>query len=162
HRGGSPRAAPPPPGAQAGATAPPARARARLEQTPYRVPPREDLVLHVDARPVGHAREARVQRRHPALGAGAELALVDEILLGMATPREEHRGADGASLRGEGRALLQEAAEWGEARAGADHDDGRGGVVRETECRARVLDERLHHAALAVPRQVIGAHAFER
>ena len=58
-----------------------------------------------------------MEPRHAPLGEAAQLVLVDEVLLGMPAAEEEQRGPDPVASGAQRRALLEEAAERGEARA---------------------------------------------
>ena len=85
-------------------------------------------------------------QRARGLHAG-ELVLVEEIAI-AALVAEEQPVAPGCFAR---HAFVQEGAERRDAGAGTDHDDGHGGIGRQTEV-LRLLDEDVH--------RVSGAHAL--
>ncbi len=68
---------------------------------------------------------------------GLELVLVEEVERAALLAEEEPVVAGGA----EGLALFEERAEGRDAGAGADHDDGRGGVFGQAEVGVRVQED---------------------
>ena len=78
----------------------------------------------------------------------------------MAAAEEQHRRAQCRALRLAGRALLQEAAERRQPRAGADHDDRHGRIVRQAEARLGLAHGGMDGVANTAAGKIVRADAL--
>ena len=120
---------------------------------------RRDQVLHIGLRTIG-ARERGVQFGDAAGGKGLQLVRIEIILIGMATAEKQHRGAKACAPGFQRGALLQEAAEWRQPRAGTDHDDRHGGIVGQPEPGLGFAHRRMDGLACATAGEIVRADAL--
>ena len=78
----------------------------------------------------------------------------------VSAAEEEHGRAKVVALIFQSRSLLQKPEEWGQAGAGANHNQGCPGIRRQAEGRLWVTDEGINCLAFGLSGQEIGADAL--